>query len=426
VRRFVLYCLLPVTLMSPLGLAQSGPANDRPTLEQLIGEALARNLRLLAERYNLPIAEARVLQARLRPNPTLLLQWQYVDTFGIGFSAERNPAGPPEVDIGVLLPIVRGQKRKYRIETAQSARAGAEADFLNTSRTLILDVENAFVDLLVAEDQMQLNQASEADFKRLVELDEQRVRAGDLAKVELMRSRVALLQFQNQVLRYGQSFRAAKFRLQALVGRTEFRTQFMPQGELRREATVESLEVLTAKALEFRPDLVSARREIDRARANLKLQNAIAKPDWAVYAWVNRQYNIGIQNGTSMTFQWNAPLPVSDRNQGEIARAQQELAQAQARLRALEQDIRSELTVAYSQYLSTVELIAKIEKELLNPARDVLETIRYSYQRGEASLVSLLDAQRAYNETIFTTNEALGEHARALYLIDALVGKTRP
>lgn len=398
----------------------------KPSLDELIDEALARNLRLMSTRYSIPIAEARIIQARLRPNPSLLLQWQYVDVFGRGFSAESNPAGPPEVDVGILLPIVRGGKRAARIEMARWAKASTEADFLNATRLLVLDVQSAYIDYLLMEDNMQLYEASQKAFERVVEVNRTRVNAGDLAKVELVRTEVAFIQYQNQVLQASQRFRQAKFRLQAVVGRTVLSPDFDVDGDFRRGSVSQSLDQLIASALEQRPDLLSARRDVNRAKGSLALEKADAKQDWALYAWVNRQYSIGIKNGTSMTMQLNAPLPVSDRNQGEIERARQEMEQSESLVKALEQEIRAELTAAHAQYQTTLTLLERIESSLMDRAKQARDTTQYSYLRGEATLVEFLDAQRVYNDTMQAYNEARAEHARSLNMLDALSGGNRP
>ena len=416
------YKLTLIALSVAMGL--SGQA--KPSLSELIDEALQNNLTLIAQRYNIPVAEARILQARLRPNPTLYLQMQYLDAFRQQFSAEMNPAGPPEGDIGVLLPIVRGGKREARIETATSAKQGVEADVLDAARNLILDVQMAFVEFRRTEDQMQLYTESQRALEQVVAINRKRFAVGDIARVELVRSQVALVTYRNEVLQAAQRFRQARFRLQSIVGRREPTNDFDVDGEFRRDATVAEVGEFVKRAIENRPDLISLRRDADRARAFLKLQVAMAKPDWGVQAWYNRQWNIGIKNGSSLTFQWNVPLPVRDRNQGEIARAQQEVQQAEARIRAMEQAIRHEVAQTYAQYRNANEVLTEIERDLLTQAMEVRATTEYSYRRGEATLIEFLDAQRAFTETKLAFADAGAGVARSLYLLDSLAGSGRP
>jgi cobalt-zinc-cadmium efflux system outer membrane protein len=387
----------PVLLLLAAAAASAQTQAKPSPLNRFVQEALTRNLRLLAERYRIPMAEAQILQARLRPNPTLLLQWQYLDVFGLGFN-ENNPAGPPEGDVGVILPIVRGGKRAARIEEARWSKSAAESDFLNATRQLILDVQMAYVDFLVLQDNMQLYQASEAAFRDIV-----------AAK----REQVAL------------RFQYSKYRMQTLVGRTTMDPAFDIQDDFEFSNADPDFKVLKEAAIRNRPDLKAARREAQRAQAYLQLQRANAKHDHTLYAWYNRQYGLGIQNGSSMTFTWYVPLQFSDRNQGEIARAQEQISQAQARVRQFEQQITEEVAVMTDRYRTTASLVRRIENEMLGKAREARDTIRSAYERNEATLVEFLDAQRAFIDASLAWNDARAEHARTLFLMEALTGTGR-
>ena len=122
-------------------------------------------------------------------------------------------------------------------------------------------------------------------------------------------------------------------------------------------------------------------------------------------------------------FFFSFPVPLFNRNQGEIERARQERRQVEARARALEATIRNEVDNAYQQYATARDLLENIEKDMLGQARQVREITEYSYRRGEASLIELLDAQRAFNDTMQSYNEARAEFARSLFLIDSTSGK---
>jgi cobalt-zinc-cadmium efflux system outer membrane protein len=76
--------------------------------------------------------------------------------------------------------------------------------------------------------------------------------------------------------------------------------------------------------------------------------------------------------------------------------------------------------------MATREIVDTIEQQMLAPARDVRDTTAYSYRRGEASFIELLDAQRTFNDTMQSYNAARAEFARSLYTLDALTGGTRP
>jgi cobalt-zinc-cadmium efflux system outer membrane protein len=125
-----------------------------------------------------------------------------------------------------------------------------------------------------------------------------------------------------------------------------------------------------------------------------------------------------------MGFFFSIPLPLYNRNQGEIARAQQERLQVEGRIRVLQATIENEVEVAYLQYQNALTSLKAIETSLLGRAKDVRQITEYSYRRGEATFLEFLDAQRAYNETVQAHNQAQADFARSLYSVDAATGTT--
>src|SRR2546426_8572595 len=111
------------------------------TLDQVIDEAVASNLNLIAERYNLSVAEARIITARLRPNPVFSAEGDHLDLLGTGYN-RINTAGPPEYSIRTDFLLERGGKRDKRVAVAENNRDVVRAQLQNTIRQLTLDVQN--------------------------------------------------------------------------------------------------------------------------------------------------------------------------------------------------------------------------------------------------------------------------------------------
>src|SRR5207302_9320784 len=143
--------------------------------------------------------------------------------------------------------------------------------------------------------------------------------AGDLAQVELVRSRVAALQYKNAVLQGESRLRVARNRLQSLLGRSIFSGTFDVVGGLRHDGQPPGLEDLRRQALELRPDLQALTRDQARSLADLRLQIAQGKVDFTVGAQIHRQYGNALAfPGNSLGLFFSAPLPVFNRNQGDI------------------------------------------------------------------------------------------------------------
>jgi cobalt-zinc-cadmium efflux system outer membrane protein len=414
-----IFTLLVLFVTTPIAAQSQQPTPIN--INQAVQEAVEKNLNLLAERYNLSVADARILTAQLRPNPVLTLYTDLQPLPGSG-AAELNQTGPPEYGARADFIWERGQKRRYRIEVAQHEKDVAQWQFLNTARGLVLDVQNAFVEVLLAKETLALAERNRTSFRKIVEVSVERVRVGDLAKVELTRTQLAELQFNNAVIQGLARLRIAKQRLQLLMGRATSSESFDVVGEMRREPMPFTYEELWRQALARRPDYQAITHDQARSIAELRSQIAQGKIDYTIGAEYRRQQGLaGIGNSVGVFF--SAPIPIFNRNQGEIARARQEKDQVEARTRALEAVMRNELDAAWQQYDTARALLARIEGEMTEQARRVLVSMEYSYRAGEASLVELLDAQRAFNDTMQGYNEARAEYARSLYLIDSITGK---
>src|SRR5262245_24566116 len=334
---FLSVASLPVflPLASPVVSAAQTTLPQQITVDQAVQEAIEQNLNLLAERYNLAIADARLVTASLRPNPVLTLGASLPD-HAIFHSGTSPFAESAHIDF----VFERGGKREYRIQEAENARGVAQLRLLDTMRTLILDVQNAAVDVLLAKANVALAQENLQAFNAIVEVNTNRVRAGDLAPVELERTRLAALQFQNDVQQNESRLLIARNQLQTLLGRPQYSPAFDVIGELRGDGQAITLEGLHQQAVQFRPDLQALRRDQARSAADLRLQIAQSKVDYTIGAELQPQQG-NLRTGNQYGLFFSVPLPIFNRNQGEIERAQYEQDQISAKIRALEAGIQN-------------------------------------------------------------------------------------
>jgi cobalt-zinc-cadmium efflux system outer membrane protein len=334
----------------------------------------------------------------------------------------------PLVDAGISPDeeIVRGDfvlegggKRGRRIEQATLAKSVTELQVRNTARQLVLDVQRAFIDVQAAKANVDLARDALKAFNDIVDLNATRVRAGDLAPVELSRTRLAALQFENDVRQQESKLRVAQNHLSLLIGRGPDGSSLETAGDFRRPAPDVDYATLLRLTLDARPDLQALKADQARSTADLRLQIANGRIDYTVSAEYHRQSSSTI-SGNAYLFAVSVPVPVFNRNQGEVARAHVQVTQAEARVRALEHDVTDEVSGAYNDYALARDTLANIEGRMLTDARAVHAATDYSYRRGEASLIELLDAQRAFDDTMRSYTDARAQYARSAYALDAL------
>jgi len=404
--------------------AQDTPPPLTPlTIHQAVQEALDRNLGLLAQRAGLASADAAVVTARLRPNPVLSAEAVNQDWLGTGFT-DQNGAGPQEYAAHVDVPFERGGKRDRRIDLAEQARRVAAEQFDDAARRLRLDVTLAAIDILEARSRLQLAQDNYAKLQTLQALNDRRLQSGAIAPVEVSRSRVAMLQYAATVRSAQLALDAARLKLLPLLGRpaTGAPVDIVDSLRLAPAAAPPDLAALQLAARETRPDLRAAEADRARTQADLRLQVAQGKVDYTVGAEYRRQQGVN-GKGNLLGLFMSVPLPVSNRNQGEIARAGADQERASRTIAALQADVSAEVAGAYQEFESSRQLLTEIERDLLKPSQEAREATAYMYQAGATSLIDVLDAQRAYNDTMDTYYSAQATYRRAHAKLALITGR---
>ena len=233
-----------------------------------------------------------------------------------------------------------------------------------------------------------------------------------------------MLQFRASVKSAELALATARTKLQTLLGRSRTASLVDVAGEMKASLPVQSpdLQQIQAVALSTRPDLQAVRLDQTRSQAELRLQIALGKIDYSVGMEYRRQQGVN-GHGNSLGLFFSAPLPVYNRNQGEIARVRSAQLQLRKSLDALESQINGEVATAYGEFETARQLVSEIEGDLLQPSAEARNTTAYIYQAGASSLTDVLDAQRAFNETMSAYYGAQAAYRRAAIQLTSAVGR---
>jgi cobalt-zinc-cadmium efflux system outer membrane protein len=233
-----------------------------------------------------------------------------------------------------------------------------------------------------------------------------------------------MLQYRNTERAAELAVSQARVKLMPLIGRTADQPAVDVDGALdvRPAAAPPSLDTLQQRARQARPDLTAIRQEQARSQADLRLQLAEGKVDYTLGVAFERQRSV-LGSGNALGVFFSAPLPIFNRNQGEIARATAEQAKAGTSIQALETDVSGEVTSAYEEFDSARRVLTDIQADLLTPSREARETTAYVYQAGATSLLDVLDAQRAFNDTMETYYTAQADYRRAELKLMTVTGQ---
>jgi len=216
----------------------------------------------------------------------------------------------------------------------------------------------------------------------------------------------------------------ARVRLMPLIGRTADQAPIDVDGELSimPAANAPTLATLQQLAKDARPDLNALRQDQARSQADLKLQLAQGKVDYTLGVAFERQRG-ALGSGNALGAFLSVPLPIFNRNQGEIARAE-----AQHRNRPHRSPRSRPTSLARSRPRTRNSrprgaVLQGIETDPLTPSREARETTAYVYQAGATSLLDVLDAQRAFNDTMDTYFTAQADYRPAEIKLMTVAGQ---
>ena len=185
-------------------------------------------------------------------------------------------------------------------------------------------------------------------------------------------------------------------------------------------------EELTELALSSRPDLAAFRLGIVSAQANLGLQRANRFSDaYLLYQPFTFQNNApyGKLSGPSWAVGITVPMPVFNRNQGNIERAKINVHQTEVQLIDQQRRVATEVRQAINEYRVSGEIIRNIRQEAMPALQRAFEGRRRLFQEGEATRFAFLDAQRRYNELAKAYLDSLARHRRSMLSLNTAVAQ---
>ena len=395
--------------------AAQGPA--RVTLDEAVQLALAHNPALRAARTQLPQSQALEVTANLRPNPTLAWDSQFLPLFHMSQFTSDLVNDQAQFDMGLGYLIERGKKRQHRLAAAQAQTSVTRSQIADAERTLGLTVAQDFVTVLQAESNLALARDNLNSYQQTVSISEQRYKAGDISEADYLKIKLQLLQFQTDVSTAMLARQQALIALRQQIGYDAVPADYDVVGDLAYQPLKLNLDALKAAALQSRPDFQAAKQGINLAQRQFELAKANGKQD------LNTSFNFSHVSGTSTgAFFFNIPLPIFDRNQGEIGRTRYAITQSQAQETAAEETVLSDVTNAFEAVRSNAGVVQLYTSGYLDAAKESRDITQYAYQKGAATLLDLLDAERSYRATELAYRDALASYMTAVEQLKAAVG----
>jgi cobalt-zinc-cadmium efflux system outer membrane protein len=389
----------------------------RLTLDQAIDMALKHNHSLQAARTMILQNQAQEISANLRPNPTLSGDTQFLPLFTPSDFSANYLDNNAQFDLGVGYLFERGKKRQHRLQAAKDQTAVTVAQTGDNERTLTFNVASQFIAVVLAQANIELADTDLKSFQQTVDIAEERTKAGAMSGGDLLKIKLQLLQFQTDVSAARLSRIQALAGLRQLLGYDSVPENFEVAGDLEYKPVKLGKDDLKALALRQRPDVRASQLGITAAESQLALAQANGKRD--VNATVNYTH---VADTNTVSLFGGVQIPIFDRNQGEIARTRYAVGQSQELSSEQTSLALTDVENSYESLRTNDQVVQLYQSGYLQEAEESKNISQYAYQRGAASLLDFLDAERSYRTTELAYRQALAGYMTSLEQLRQAVG----
>ena len=378
---------------------------------------VSSNLDYTAEKFNINIADATIEAAKVFQNPALSVNW---------FRPNGNYAiaSYPSYSAGIMKTFELGQKRKARINLAESEKLMSQALLSDFFLNLVADATTDYLNALKKRYLYEVMLNSYNIMKKLSDSDSVRFSLGSIMKIDATQSKIEAGSLLNELIQAETERNNAYLKLSVNTSSFHQYTLYIPENDFSNIKRSFVLNDLITTALNNRADLQAALHNIEVSKNTLKLtrKERITNIDLNIEASNFYINNLMDPSASAISAGISIPLKFSNIRKSDIKIAQFQVEQIELQYKQAEIKIQNEVVQTYNQYKSLCSQVENYNQGLLEQAKTVLNGKVYSYSRGETSLLEVLNAQRTYNDLQTSYYETLYNCYTALVELEKAVG----
>lgn len=394
---YILSAFLPMFVSV---LASSSQAQTM-TYDHYMQSVVEKNVSYLAEKYNIDIATANLQAAKVFNDPELSVEY--------GNNQDWYMQMGQSLDLGLSYDLDLGGVRRARIRSAKTEKEIAEASVTAYLSNLRMEAAEAWAEAWKLQQNCQVLEASVNDMMQIAQSDSVRLSVGDIGRTDAMQSKLEAQTLEGELIALQAEYRNALMALSFMCGGeavTEVADEHLPQHFIPY-----TLEEICRLAEANRADLKEAELSHTLSENNLKLVKASRRMEMNLS--LGYSYNTEVRNEIAPAPKFNGlsvgvaiPLKFSNLNRGERRAAEHEVYQAQKYYESARMQVLMEAEQAYNAARAASQVLRKYDDNMLQDAKDIVESRKIGYQRGETSLIELLTAQQTYRDVMQAYVEA--------------------
>lgn len=389
------------------------------TLKEAEQLFLKQNLSLIAARYDIDMAQAQVLQARLFQNPVISLEQNVYNRLN-GKYFDLGKEGESAVEIEQVISIAGQRNNRIRLEKINKEMA--EYQFEEVMRTLHSELNEKFVETYFLTKSLSVYEKEITSLKNLLEGMKLQQQKGNISLLETSRLEAMLLSLKKERNEQENNLATSRGELNLLLNLpTTRQSELILDENILKQLDLSHIPYadLTAKMSE-RPDLKMARTGIRASQRNLKLQKSLAFPEVSVKGNYDRAGNF-INNyfavGVSLS------VPIFNRNQGNIKSAHIEILKAGKEQDYAMEKANMELYTAYFQLEKAVQLYQSIDSNLEQNFEKLITGVNETFRKRSISLLEFIDYYESYKETCIQLYDTRKDLLLAMENLNRVVGQ---
>ena len=379
------------------------------TMDQALEAAFSNNPELAAAQWDIGIAQGDLQQAGLMPNPQV--SWEAEDT-------RRNSR---TTTVLINQQIELGGKRGARVDVASRNQDAVGIELERKRNVLRADVIQAFSSASTAQQRVLLARQSLELAERGLRVAQGRIKSGKTSPVEGTRAEVQLSEVRLELRRAERDEASALQQLALVMGAPL--PVFLVVGDSSRSMPAVPDPLLLLDRIDRTAELRLAALQIDQREASLELERAQRIPDLTVS--VGSQYD-ALERERVNVVGLSMPIPLFNRNQGNVLAAARRTDQARDLRNASELRLRTEIQTTLDQWRTANTEVASFNQTILPAAQSAVDTATRGFEMGKFNFLDVLDAQRTLISARTQYIQAITEATNAWVRIERIFGDIAP
>jgi outer membrane protein, heavy metal efflux system len=383
----------------PERLEQGEPLTE----DQAVVLALWNNALFHEQLVELDLTKADLVQAGLLPNPEFVYYW---------------PAGNKPFKYLIDFPIEAVWLRPLRVKATAAENERASARLTQLALDLIRDTRQAYADLQFAHDRIRVAERAVKLREDILKIAEARLKAGDASELEASTARIDLLQSRQILTSVGYEVPVAQERLRNLTGLSVVAVDLVPVSSLFDPRTDSPLDELVAEAIATRPDAEAAEHAARAAAERLR----VARLGWVRFLGI-LDATSGRVTGHEFSPALRMTVPIFNRNQGGIARAEAEFDQLERRKLTVHNQIVQDVRTSHARYQQARVEMDVLKRKTRPEVEAAIKRAQAAFEKGGVTYLLVLETNRQLIDTYGREAQLYADLRRAWAELERSVGR---